>query len=112
MEHNIRELVQYYPSAPIQPKREEPRQDQSGFQAGELLSFSKASVRNYTIAVTETATPVLRQTLTNHLNRAIKSHGDIFHYMYSKGYYPAYDLGMLFRNDLNNAERALKLPYE
>lgn len=112
LETNIRELIKFYPSAPIQPAREEERQDLTPFYAGDLLVFSKTSVRNYSIAITETATPALRRTLTNQLLRAIKMHEGIFNYMYSKGYYPSYDLARLLRNDLRNAERALSMRYE
>lgn len=113
MEMNLQELIQFYPSAPVPPQREDHADRQtSALHAGELLGLSKALVRNYALAITETATPVLRKTLTNHLLKAIKGHEAIFNYMYSKGLYPAYDLERLLRNDLQNAQRALSMRYE
>ena len=113
MEMNLQELIQFYPSAPVPPQREDNAdREPPALQAGELLGLSKALVRNYALAITETATPVLRKTLTNHLLRAIKGHEAIFNYMYSKGLYPAYDLERLLKNDLQNAQRALSMRYE
>lgn len=82
-----------------------------GFYAADLLIFAKTSVRNYAIAITETATPILRDTLNKQLQRAITMHGRIFNYMYDKGLYPAYDLKKLLQNDINNARKALDMKY-
>src|SRR4051812_33464060 len=45
MELNIRELLKFYPSAPVQPARNEERQDLTGFYAGDFLALSKTMVR-------------------------------------------------------------------
>lgn len=108
LELHITELVQYYSMAPRGESRDEVIGDLA-FYAGDLLSLMKASVRNYAIAITETATPALRKTLTNHLLRAVKGHGRIYNYMYQKGFYPSYDLGELLNNDLKLANKALRM---
>lgn len=113
MEINLQELIQFYPSAPVPHQREDDAdRETSALFAGELLGLSKALVRNYALAITETATPVLRKTLTNHLLRAVKGHEEIYRYMYSKGMYPSYDLERLLKNDLQNAQKALSMRYE
>jgi spore coat protein F len=108
LELHITELVQYYSMAPSGESRDEAVGDLA-FYAGDLLALMKASVRNYSIALTETATPVLRKTLTNHLLRSIKGHSRIYNYMYQNGYYPSYDLGELLNNDLKLANKALRM---
>ncbi|MEC2074941.1 spore coat protein [Metabacillus fastidiosus] len=111
IELNIRELLPFYSAVPVAGNRNQSVQPGLGFYSGDLLGLLKTSVRNYSIAITETATPVLRKTLTNHLLRGIKGHEQIFNYMYRKGYYPAYDLGQLLMNDVKNANKALSMDY-
>lgn len=82
------------------------------FYAGDLLGLVKASVRNYSVAITETATPELRRVLKKQLNDSIELHEDTFQFMYKRGYYPAYDLEQLLANDLKLAQRALSLREE
>lgn len=60
------------------------------FYSGDILDLAKTSVRNYAIAITETATPSLRNTLTQQLFRAIDTHAKVYKYMYDRGYYPSY----------------------
>ncbi|CEG28359.1 spore coat protein [Bacillus sp. B-jedd] len=114
LEENLTELLQFYPSAPGQVGRddEEDLREDNGFYAGDLLAMSKTLVRNYGIAVTETATPQLRRTFTNHLTKAVRGHERIYNYMYSKGLYPSYDLGKLLQNDITLARRAISMREE
>ena len=112
LEDNLSELLQYYPMMPESPIRAELQgQDLLGFYAGDLLGFYKTAVRNYAIAITETATPALRKTLVNQLLESIKGHETIFNYMYKKGLYPAYDLPKLLSNDFKNAQKAISLEF-
>jgi len=110
IEKQLRELVKFYPSTPG-CQREDDERVLEDFYAGDLLAMSKALVRNYSIAITETATPLLRKTLTNHLLESIRLHERVFIYMYQNRLYPAYDLGELVQNDLNNANKALNMKY-
>ncbi|CAM3816535.1 spore coat protein [Mesobacillus zeae] len=86
LESNLRDLLRFYPHAAVisHGKRAE-----AGFYAGDILGAAKISVR--TIALTETATPALREVLKQHLNTAVDWHAMIFNYMYQRGLYPAYN---------------------
>lgn len=108
LEHNLKDLLQFYPEAPT-ATRSSKGKDMTAFYAAHLLGFAKTAVRNYAIAITETATPQLRETLQKHLNNAIKLHGKIFYFMYERGLYPAYNLEQLLANDVNNAKKALSM---
>ncbi|MFS0671821.1 spore coat protein [Ornithinibacillus sp. 179-J 7C1 HS] len=110
LENNLQDLLQFYAIAPRADATNIMELD-SGFYAGDLLALAKTSVRNYAIAVTETATPVVRETLTNHLQKAIKTHADIFQYMYDNGLYPAYDLQQLLENDMALANKAMEMDF-
>ncbi|CAH0346817.1 spore coat protein [Bacillus sp. CECT 9360] len=107
LEKNLQELLQFYPYAPKPGESDEYRMYGDGFLAGDLLAFAKSSVRNYAVAITETATPMLREVLKKQLNGAVKVHERIFNYMYQKGLYPAYDLNKLLENDVKLARKAL-----
>ncbi|MGY0694917.1 spore coat protein [Virgibacillus sp. FSP13] len=112
-ENNIKELLQFYSLAPRDDDEElDTRNLGNGFYAGDLLILSKTSVKTYAAAITETATPMLRETLTKHLQKAIQAHAKIFSYMYDKGLYPAYNLEKLLKNDLKNAHMALEMHYK
>ncbi|SDZ10950.1 spore coat protein F [Evansella caseinilytica] len=111
---NLMELLQFYPDMPREETngenwteaREERRSP--GFHAGDLLGLAKTSVRNYAIAITETATPEVRQVLKKHLNNGVDLHARVFHYMEKNGLYPAYDLEKLLTGDVQLARKALK----
>ncbi|KKK38484.1 spore coat protein [Mesobacillus campisalis] len=108
---NINELVQFYPSAPVSLPRNEQMNNDIAFYAADLLAFLKTSVRNYAVAITETATPAVRTVMASHLSRAVKAHERIFRYMYKNGLYPSYNLGQLLQNDLQLAQKALSMDY-
>ncbi len=61
VEINVRELLAFFPEAPREDGKEDERDPMTAFYAGNLLGFAKTSVRNYAIAITETATPELRK---------------------------------------------------
>lgn len=107
LSNNIQELLKFYPSAPKPDRDAVERQDHLPFYSGDLLGLFKTSVRNYSIAITETATPILREVLTKQLMGAIDLHGQVYNYMYNKGLYPSYDLNRLLQNDMNLAKQAL-----
>ncbi|MGG0815603.1 spore coat protein [Paenibacillus alvei] len=111
LENNLRELLAYYPKAP-KPAVCENRKEKdpvTGFFAGDLLGMAKTLVRSYAIAITETATPALREVLTRQINSAIKLHADIYYFMLQRSYYPSYDLNQLLANDVMNANWALSM---
>lgn len=108
IQNNLQELVQFYPYA---PGFQAQHRDDTGFYAGDLLGLAKTSVRNYAIAITETATPRLREVLTRQINGAIQLHAQVFNFMYERGYYPAYDLKELLKNDVQNVQKAIQMQY-
>ncbi|WP_042354021.1 spore coat protein [Bacillus rubiinfantis] len=111
LEANLNELLKFYPQAQGYQSRDEDEREDLGFFAADLLLLSKTLVRNLAAAITETATPALRQTFTRQLTSAIRGHERVFNYMYKHGYYPAYDLGKLLGHDVENAQKALRMRY-
>ncbi|AWB46818.1 spore coat protein [Paenibacillus sp. CAA11] len=111
LENNLRELLAFYPKAPHPSMaRDHLAPDpETSFFAGDLLGLAKTNVRNYAIAITETATPQLREVLTKQINGAIKLHADIFYFMLQRGYYPSYNLDQLLAVDVQNVQRALSM---
>jgi similar to spore coat protein len=77
--------------------------------ATDFLISSKAGVRNYAVAITETATPELKAALRAQLNDAIATHEKITAYMMAKGYYHPHDLSEQLQVDLTVADTALNL---
>lgn len=77
--------------------------------ATDFLISAKAAVRNYAVALTETATPELKATLKQQLNDAIATHEKITNYMMEKGFYHPHDLGEQLQLDLNTADTAINL---
>ncbi|MBM7693413.1 spore coat protein F [Peribacillus deserti] len=106
-QQNLQELLQFLPMAPS--VTEGARRDETALYGGTLLMMAKTAVRNYAIAITETATPDIRKVLNTHLNRAIALHGRVFNFMYQRGFYPAYDLNKLLQNDYAVARRAIEM---
>ncbi|KRW91714.1 hypothetical protein SD51_07470 [Alicyclobacillus tengchongensis] len=78
--------------------------------AGSLLGYAKAAVRNTSAAITETATPAVRQVLNRHLQQAIELHEQIFNYMLQHDLYPAYDVEKIIEHDIRNAKSAIAMP--
>lgn len=110
MESNLVELLYFYPMAPS-PQRKGPILPVEAVAAGDLLMLAKTTVRYYAVAITETATPQLRDVLVKQLNTAIYLHAGVYHYMYDRGLYPSYDLDQLLMTDVNLANTALQMPY-
>lgn len=109
LENNLKELLQFYPYEPRSPKSS--HHVETGFYAGDLLGAAKTAVRSYAIAITETATPQLREVFNKQLQGAIRWHGKIYYYMAERGYYPSYNLEKLLKNDVKNAQKAIQMNY-
>jgi similar to spore coat protein len=77
--------------------------------ATDFLISAKAGVRNYTVAITEAATPELRAELREQLLAAIQTHENITNYMISKGYYHPHELSEQLQVDLTAAQTATNL---
>lgn len=112
VQQNLKDLLPFYSLAPVPPRppaREMPPADLTAFFSGHLLVFAKNAVRNYAIAITETATPALRETFQRHLLKATQLHGKVFYYMLERSYYPSYNLEQLLGNDLKMAQKAISM---
>ncbi|MDL4841129.1 spore coat protein [Aquibacillus rhizosphaerae] len=113
MEASLKELLHFYQSVPTQRSDDQNTEERNNMKEtlyeGDLLLLAKTAVRNYSIAITETATPTLKEVLIKQLMKLIKLHDSIFQYMNKSGDYPAYDLNKLFKNDITLANKALKL---
>lgn len=80
--------------------------------ATDLLIAAKSGVRNYAMALTETATPEIKDVLRKHLAEAIEAHARIADYMVAQGFYRPYDPIEQISLDRVNIETALKLPLQ
>jgi similar to spore coat protein len=77
--------------------------------ATDLLISAKSGVWNYAVAITETATPDIREVLRKHLGDAIYIHEQVTQYMVEQGWYHAYDPQQQIQLDIQNAQTALNL---
>ncbi|WAH39458.1 spore coat protein [Alicyclobacillus dauci] len=77
--------------------------------ATDLLISAKTGVRNYAIALTETASDEVRTVLEQHLQDAIRTHEQITAYMMKQGWYHAYNAPEQIQLDIENAQTALNM---
>lgn len=78
--------------------------------AADLLVSTKAAVRSYAVAITETATPEIHEVLKKQLDEAIALHHKVATYMIENEMYHAYNVKEQLMNDLKKAELAEKMP--
>ncbi|GIP60070.1 spore coat protein [Paenibacillus woosongensis] len=78
--------------------------------ASDLLIAAKSGIKNYAAALSEAATPEVRNVLCDQLSKAVNLHEQIFNYMKDNGYYNAYDPDQQIQMDIQNADKALNLP--
>lgn len=77
--------------------------------ASDFLISAKAGVRNYTVAITEAATPELREVLKEQLLSAIRTHEEITNFMVTKGFYHPHELSQQLQVDLTASNTATNL---
>ncbi|WP_082451794.1 spore coat protein [Paenibacillus ihuae] len=77
--------------------------------ATDMLLSAKSAVRNYAIALTETATPKVYKVLRAQLDIAIDTHQKIAAYMIENEMYHPYDISEQVEHDLKKAETAMGL---
>ncbi|MEW4428079.1 MULTISPECIES: spore coat protein [Paenibacillus] len=77
--------------------------------AMDLLINAKSGVRNYAMAVTECATPEIKQILMKQLDEAIVSHEKISNYMVQQGLYHPYHISEQIQLDLKNIQTAMNI---
>jgi spore coat protein CotF len=74
-----------------------------------LLLNAKNSVRSYAIALSEAATPEVRNVLKNELNQAIRMHETISVLMIEKGWFHPVNLDKQFQMDLESSQTASEI---
>jgi similar to spore coat protein len=77
--------------------------------ATDFLITAKTAIRNYSIAITEVASPEIKAALRRQLEDAIETHGVILDYMIRHGYYHVHDPQEQFKVDMKATETALSL---
>ncbi|MCM3584391.1 spore coat protein [Mesobacillus maritimus] len=77
--------------------------------ATDFLISTKSSIKDYSAALTETATPELRAALREQLRAAIDTHEKMTNYMIEKGYYHPHSLSEQLNVDLTASDTALNL---
>ncbi|MDG0873982.1 spore coat protein [Paenibacillus thiaminolyticus] len=77
--------------------------------ATDMLITAKAGVRNLAVALTEAATPEVRNVLKQHLDTAIQTHENLTAYMMNKGYYHPYNVQEQLQVDMKSADSSLNL---
>jgi similar to spore coat protein len=77
--------------------------------ATDFLISAKNGIINYSLALTETATPKVKKVLRKHLEEAITTHEKISAYMVENGFYHPYHVEEQFQLDLKNAETAINI---
>lgn len=77
--------------------------------AADFLNSIKTGIKSMSSALTEAATPEVRQVLRNHLNDALNTHEQFTNYMGNKGWYDAFNIDRQIQMDLQNAQTALGL---
>jgi similar to spore coat protein len=77
--------------------------------ATDILMAAKSEIKNYALAITETATPEVRNTLKQHLEDAIEFHKQISAYMIDKEFYNPHDTSKQLQVDMKTSETALTI---
>jgi similar to spore coat protein len=77
--------------------------------ATDFLFATKSDIKMLAMAITESSTPEVRETLTQYLNDSIDKHQQITDYMVSNGFYYPNDLGKQLSIDLQAAQTATSL---
>lgn len=75
----------------------------------DLLITVKEAVRNYSVALTETASPEVRTTIRNQMEAAIDYQTEIIDLMMAKKWFYPYDVSEQQKLDLNAAQNAIDI---
>lgn len=85
-----------------------PKMADSSFALDFLLSI-KNGIRNYAIALTETANPEVRNFLAKQMEEEIDLHGEVSELMINRGWLHPHDVGEQFKLDLKSAQMAVTI---
>ncbi|PZE21679.1 spore coat protein [Paenibacillus xerothermodurans] len=75
--------------------------------ATDLLFAAKTGIKSYALALSEAATPEVRQVLHDQLEETIAMHGRVTSYMMNKGWYHPYNANEQIMTDMKYAQSAL-----
>lgn len=75
--------------------------------ASDLLIFAKTGVKTYASAITESATPEVRNLLKKQLDEAISFQEQVGSLMMKKGWYDAYDMNKQIEMDLTQSQNTI-----
>ncbi|MGX6445228.1 spore coat protein [Neobacillus sp. K501] len=94
----------------LDPKYAEgmPKMADSAFATDFLLSI-KTGIRYYSVTLTETASPKVRETLYNQMEAAIDLYEETTALMLEKGWLYPHDLGKQVELDIKSADMALAI---
>lgn len=75
--------------------------------ATDMLFESKASVKDFAIAITETTSPEIRTFFREELLNSIQAHEKIYGFLQDRGIYDAYNVPEQLQKDIKYANQAL-----
>jgi similar to spore coat protein len=75
----------------------------------DLLIAAKSGIKNYAVAITETATPEVRTVLRKQMDNTIQMHENIINHMMGQGWYHPYNVAEQIQLDMKNAQTALNI---
>ena len=75
--------------------------------ATDMLFESKAAIKDFATAITESSTAEIRTFLVQELRNAIKDHENIYVFLQDRGIYDAYNVPKQLQKDIEYADRAL-----
>ncbi|GAE24388.1 spore coat protein F [Halalkalibacter wakoensis JCM 9140] len=77
--------------------------------ATDLLFETKAAIKDFAAAITESTTPEVRHFFTQQLRNAIGEHEQIYGFLQDRGIYDAYNVPQQLQKDIQYANRALEV---
>lgn len=77
--------------------------------ATDFLVTAKSAVRTYAVAITETASPEVREVLKKQLNEAIDTHAKIADFMIKNEMYHAYDINEQLSHDKEKVQNIMDI---
>ncbi|WP_139490846.1 spore coat protein [Brevibacillus dissolubilis] len=77
--------------------------------AADMLIASKTGIKSYAIAISEAASPEIREVLHQHLEQQIAFHTALTNHMIGQGWYKAFDIKEQMQQNVQNAYVALGL---
>ncbi|WP_216830645.1 spore coat protein [Alkalihalobacterium elongatum] len=76
--------------------------------ATDMLFETKAAIKDFATAITESSTPEIRSFLVQELRTAITQHEQIYGFLQDRGIYDAYNVPQQLQKDVQYASRALE----